>query len=301
MPRFVEQLEQRGLTFIGPTSRAMRALGDKIGAKRLAESCGVPVAPWSGGAVAADTVEATARAARPAAARQGQRPAAAGAASAWSSAGRTVADGFARAAAEAEQAFGDGTVFLETLVPRARHVEVQIAADLGGHCLALGLRDCSIQRRHQKVIEEAPPPLLEPALDQALRDAAVRLARAAGYTGVGTVEFLLAADGRTFFFLEVNPRLQVEHGLTEMLTGLDLVKLQLRLARGEPLPAARAARARARDRGAHLRRGSGRRFRAGARHHRALRPARRTGRPHRHAAPGWAPTCRRSSTSWSPR
>src|SRR4030095_9578945 len=147
-----------------------------------------------------------------------------------------AADAFARAAAESAHAFGDGTVFLEALLPRARHIEVQIAADHGGRCLALGLRDCSVQRRHQKVIEEAPPPDLPSALDDALRHAAVRLAQAAAYSGFGTVEFLLAEDGRSFYFLEVNPRLQVEHGLTEILTGLDLVKLQLQLARGEALP-----------------------------------------------------------------
>ena len=233
---FVEQLEQRDLVFIGPSSRAMRALGDKIGAKRLAQSCAVPVAAWSDGPVTQETVEAAAR-------RLGLplliKAAAAGGGRGIRLVERwdDIAGAFARASAEATQAFGDPTVFLETLVPRARHIEVQIAADQQGTCRALGLRDCSVQRRHQKVIEEAPPPGLDAALDQALRDAACRLAAAAGYTGVATVEFLLAADGGTFFFLEVNPRLQVEHGLTEMLTGLDLVKLQLDLARGEPLPA----------------------------------------------------------------
>ncbi len=234
---FVELLEQRGIIFIGPSSRTLRRLGDKIAAKRLAESCGVPVAPWSSGAVDADTVAAAARAvglpemikATAGGGGRGIRVV-----ERW----EDLAEAFARASAEAAQAFGDGTVFLETLVPRARHIEVQIAADHSGHCLALGLRDGSIQRRHQKVIEEAPPPQLAPAVDRALRAAAVRLAQAAGYTGLGTVEFLLAADGCTISFLEVNPRLQVEHGLTEMLTGLDLVQLQLRLARGEPLPAA---------------------------------------------------------------
>jgi acetyl/propionyl-CoA carboxylase alpha subunit/acetyl-CoA carboxylase carboxyltransferase component len=232
---FVEQLEQRGIVFIGPSSAAMRALGDKIAAKRLAESCAVPVAPWSGGAVSVDAfAEAAGAVGLPflikAAAGGGGRGI------------RLVerwedgAAAFERATAEATGAFGDGTVFLETLLPRSRHVEVQIAADRGGHCLALGLRDCSVQRRHQKVIEEAPPPRLAADVDAALRAAAVRLAQAAGYVGVGTVEFLLAPDGRSFYFLEVNPRLQVEPGLTEMLTGLDLVKLQIAIARGDALP-----------------------------------------------------------------
>ena len=233
---FVELLEQRGIAFVGPTSHTLRRLGDKIAAKRLAESCGVPVAPWSGVAVDAETVGPVARAVGlpllvKAAAGGGGRGIRL--VRRW----EDLAAAFASGTAEAAHAFGDGTVFLEALVPRARHIEVQIAADDGGRCLALGLRDGSIQRRHQKVIEEAPPQL-DPDVERTLRDAAVRLARAAGYTGLGTVEFLVAQDGRTFGFLEVNPRLQVEHGLTEMLTGLDLVKLQLRLARGEPLPAA---------------------------------------------------------------
>jgi len=233
---FVEQLEQRGLVFVGPSSRTMRRLGDKIAAKHLAHACGVPVVPWSGGAVDADTLASAAHAlglplmikatagGGGRGIRRVERP-------------DQLTEAFTRASAEAAHAFGDGTVFLEALVPHARHLEVQIAAE-PGRCLALGLRDCSIQRRHQKVIEEAPPPHLDPAVDAALRGAAVRLADAAGYAGVGTVEFLLAADGHTVYFLEINPRLQVEHGLTEALTGLDLVVLQLRLARGEPLPTA---------------------------------------------------------------
>ena len=232
-PAFAEQLEQRGIAFIGPTSAAMRRVGDKIAAKRLAESCAIPVAPWSGAGVAADALDASAAAlglpllikARAGGGGRGIRRV---------ERRDELADAFARATAEAGHAFGDDTVFLEAVIPQARHVEVQIAADQA-RCVALGLRDCSIQRRHQKLIEEAPPPGLDPAIERGLCDAAVRLARAAGYTGVGTVEFLLGATGE-FFFLEINPRLQVEHGLTELLTGLDLVKLQLRLARGEALP-----------------------------------------------------------------
>jgi acetyl/propionyl-CoA carboxylase alpha subunit/acetyl-CoA carboxylase carboxyltransferase component len=232
---FAAAVEERGLCFIGPPSAAMRRVGDKIAAKRLAESCGVPVAAWSGGAIDA--------AAAPAAARRIGLPLMVKAAAGGGGRGIRAVDrwedldgAIARAAAEASAAFGDGALFLEALLPRARHLEVQIAADAAGDCLALGLRDCSVQRRHQKIIEEAPPPDLAPAIDAALRDAAVRVARAAGYRGVGTVEFLLAADGDRFVFLEINPRLQVEHGLTELLTGFDLVQWQLRLARGEPLP-----------------------------------------------------------------
>jgi acetyl/propionyl-CoA carboxylase alpha subunit/acetyl-CoA carboxylase carboxyltransferase component len=233
--RFVEQLEQRALTFVGPSSSAMRALGDKIAAKRLAESCAVPVIAWSGGPVGSEDLAEHARTlglplllkASAGGGGRGIRRV-----EEWNE----LSNAFARAQAEALHAFGDGTIFLEAAVSGARHIEVQIAADMHGGCLALGLRDCSLQRRHQKLIEEAPPPHLDCDVADALRAAAVRLARAAAYTGVGTVEFLLAADGRTFFFLEVNPRLQVEHALTEMLTDVDLVGLQLRLARGDALP-----------------------------------------------------------------
>ncbi|MEO8606165.1 MAG: biotin carboxylase N-terminal domain-containing protein, partial [bacterium] len=232
---FVAALEERGLLFIGPSSRTMRQLGDKIAAKRLAEDCAVPVAAWSDGAVEAVS-------ARPAAQRIGL-PLLVKAAAGGGGRGIRVVEqwadlpsAIARASAEAAAAFGDGRVFLEAVLRRARHIEVQIAADAHGGCLALGLRDCSVQRRHQKVIEEAPPCGLTATVDAALRAGAVRIARAADYRGIGTVEFLLAEDGQSFVFMEVNPRLQVEHGLTELLTGLDLVQLQLRLARGEALP-----------------------------------------------------------------
>jgi len=233
-PTFAAACEERGLCFVGPSSAAMRQLGDKIAAKRLAETHGVPVARWSNGAVDAAGLSAAAAAVGfplmvKAAAGGGGR----GIRLVESPA--DLAPAFARAAAEAATAFGDATLFLEVVVRRARHIEVQLAADAHGGCLALGLRDCSVQRRHQKVIEEAPPPHLAPRLAAALREAGVRLARAAGYRGVGTAEFLLVDGG--FVFLELNPRLQVEHGLTELLTGLDLVELQLRLARGERVPA----------------------------------------------------------------
>lgn len=232
-PDFAAACEERELIFIGPSSAAMRRLGDKIAAKQLAEACGVPVAPWSGGPVSADSLHARARAiglplfikATAGGGGRGIRLV-----ERW----EDLAPAFERAGAEAAGAFGDPTLFLESVVHAARHIEVQIAADMYGRCLALGLRDCSVQRRHQKVIEEAPPPDLDPAVNAALRAAAVKLAGAAEYRGVGTVEFLRTTDG--FVFLEINPRLQVEHGLTELLTGLDLVELQLRLARGEPLP-----------------------------------------------------------------
>src|SRR5690606_13532108 len=146
-----------------------------------------------------------------------------------------LADAVAGARREAESAFGDPTVFCEPLLENARHIEVQIVADAHGGVWALGERECSIQRRHQKIVEEAPSPAVGPELRAALCDAAANAARAIGYTGAGTVEFLLAPDGR-FFFLEVNTRLQVEHPVTECVYGVDLVRLQIEIAEGARLP-----------------------------------------------------------------
>ncbi|TMA34076.1 MAG: ATP-grasp domain-containing protein, partial [Deltaproteobacteria bacterium] len=232
-PVFADRVVAEGMRFLGPSGTAMRALGDKIAAKQLAERTGVPVAPWSGAAV--DDEAAAARSAErlgyplvvKAAAGGGGR----GIRMVESAAALPAA--FRSAAAEARAAFGDGRLFLERNVSGARHVEVQVAADAHGHVLALGARDCSVQRRHQKLIEEAPPPGLEPALLARLAAAAMRLGREVGYVGLGTVEFLVA--GADAYFLEMNPRLQVEHGITEAITGLDLVQLQIRIARGERL------------------------------------------------------------------
>src|SRR5438445_5281859 len=232
-PVFADRGVAEGMRFLGPSGDAMRALGDKIAAKQLAERAGVPVTPWSGGVVDDET------AALPFAERLGY-PLVVKAAAGGGGRGIRVVENaaalpaaFRSAAAEALAAFGDGRLFLERKVSGARHVEVQIAADMRGHVKALGARDCSVQRRHQKLIEEAPPPGLEPALLARLAAAAVRLAREVGYVGLGTVEFLVA--GADAHLLEMNPRLQVEHGITEAITGLDLVQLQIRIARGESL------------------------------------------------------------------
>ncbi|TMB00391.1 MAG: biotin/lipoyl-binding protein, partial [Deltaproteobacteria bacterium] len=217
-PVFADRVAAEGMRFLGPSGDAMRALGDKIAAKQLAERAGVPVTPWSGGVVDDET------AALPFAERLGY-PLVVKAAAGGGGRGIRVVENaaalpaaFRSAAAEAGAAFGDGRLFLERKVSGARHVEVQIAADAHGHVLALGARDCSVQRRHQKLIEEAPPPGLEPSLLARLAAAAVRLAREVGYVGLGTVEFLV-----------------VEHGITEAITGLDLVQLQIRISRGENL------------------------------------------------------------------
>ncbi|MET0152115.1 MAG: biotin carboxylase N-terminal domain-containing protein [Candidatus Binatia bacterium] len=230
-PKFAERVEQAGIRFLGPSADTMRRLGDKISAKRLADEAGVPVAAWSGREI--DDLEGAHRAA----ARIGfplMVKASAGGGGRgirFVAAAGELAAAVQSAGAEALAAFGDGRLFLERRIEQGRHLEVQIAGDLHGHVIALGCRDCSVQRRHQKVIEEAPPFGLAPELREEIEDAAIRLARRVGYSGVGTVEFLLS-HGR-YYFLEVNPRLQVEHGVTEAITGIDLVELQIRIGRGE--------------------------------------------------------------------
>jgi acetyl/propionyl-CoA carboxylase alpha subunit/acetyl-CoA carboxylase carboxyltransferase component len=229
---FAQACEEAGITFVGPDSATIRQLGDKVAAKRLAEQADVPVVPWSGGPVN-DVAEATAVAA------QLGYPLVVKAAAGGGGRGiRMVRDEGELAAAvpsaraEAQLAFGDPTVFLEQFVPAARHVEVQVMADGYGTVWAVGVRDCTLQRRHQKVLEESASTVLDADGEQAIRNAAVRLAAAAGYRNAGTVEFLVDPDTGRFLFMEVNTRLQVEHPITEATTGLDLVKLQLHVADG---------------------------------------------------------------------
>jgi 3-methylcrotonyl-CoA carboxylase alpha subunit len=232
---FAQACLDAGLVWVGPPPQAMRALGDKAGAKALAEQHGVPVLPGYHGADQADA------ALREEAERLGV-PLLIKASAGGGGRGMRLVDDLATfesaldaARREAQAAFGDGRVLLERAVGRPRHVEVQILGDRHGHLVYLGERECSVQRRHQKLIEESPSPAVDAALRSRMGEAALRLAAAAGYTGAGTVEFLLDEDGR-FAFLEVNARLQVEHPVTELVTGLDLVELQLRVAAGEPLP-----------------------------------------------------------------
>jgi acetyl/propionyl-CoA carboxylase alpha subunit/acetyl-CoA carboxylase carboxyltransferase component len=233
-PEFVDRLHAEGIRFLGPTASTMRSLGDKISSKLLAEQVDVPVTDWSNGEVF--DVDG----ARVHAERIGFPIVVKASAGGGGRGIRVVRDpalfdeAFRSAQSEAQSAFGDGRMFVEAMVQGGRHIEVQIMADQHGTVVALGCRDCSVQRRHQKVIEEAPPTGLPDLMIRAIKESAVALAKQVDYVGAGTVEFLVRdAD---FFFLEMNPRLQVEHGITEEITGTDLVQLQIRVARGEPLP-----------------------------------------------------------------
>ena len=231
-PAFVDLCDRLGVTFIGPGADAMRRLGDKIGAKLIAEEVGVPVAPWSGGAV--DTLQDALAAAETVGYPMMLKASAGGGGRGirMVASAADLEDAYQRTRDEAERAFGSGVVFLERLVTGARHVEVQVIADGFGTAWALGVRDCSVQRRNQKVIEESASPLLTPEQTAELKASAERLAVAVGYQGAGTVEFLYHPDDKTFAFLEVNTRLQVEHPITEVTTDLDLVKAQIRIASG---------------------------------------------------------------------
>ncbi len=235
---FVDLCEELGIVFIGPSGEVMRVLGDKIASKKLAESADVLVAPWSGGPVT--TVEE----ARAVADRIGYPvliKASAGGGGRGIRKARNAGQLealFDGAGAEALKAFGDATVFIEKVVENARHVEVQILADSHGTTWAVGVRDCALQRRNQKVVEEAPSPALPADVSRGLCEAAARIARAAGYVNAGTVEFLFDVRAGRYYFMEMNTRLQVEHPVTEITTGLDLVKCQLYVADGRRLEGA---------------------------------------------------------------
>jgi 3-methylcrotonyl-CoA carboxylase alpha subunit/geranyl-CoA carboxylase alpha subunit len=239
---FAQAVIDAGLTWVGPPPAAIRALGSKSAAKALALKHGVPCLP---GYFGADQRDATFTAH----AEQLGLPLMVKAVAGGGGRGmRLVTDmtqllpALHSARSEALAGFGNGDLLLERALLRPRHIEVQIMADHHGHCIHLGERDCSVQRRHQKIIEESPSPAVTPALREQLGKAAIALAQSAGYVGAGTVEFLLdeAQNDKPFYLMEMNTRLQVEHPVTEMLTGLDLVAWQLRIARGEPLPLAQA-------------------------------------------------------------
>ncbi len=233
-PAFARAVRDAGLVFVGPPPEAMARVGNKIAARRLLEGSGIPVVPGM--------IEAQGDPARlAAAAEELGYPVMLKAAAGGGGKGMRLVRGpgelagaARRGAREALAAFGDGAVYLEKALERPRHVEFQILADAQGRAVHLGERECSVQRRHQKILEETPSPALDPELRSAMGEAALGVARRAGYVNAGTVEFLLAPD-RRFYFLEVNARLQVEHPITEVTTGLDLVRCQLEIAAGMPL------------------------------------------------------------------
>jgi acetyl-CoA carboxylase, biotin carboxylase subunit len=231
---FAEICRSCNIEFIGPSVEAMRLVGDKIQARRVAHEAKVYTVPGSDGPVEDENVALEI-------ARRIGYPVIIKAAAGGGGRGMRVSHNdislkasISQASKEAENAFKDGTVYIEKYVEQPRHVEVQILADAKGHCVHLWERDCSVQRRHQKLIEETPAPNLKPEVHEELCKAAVRIVTAAGYVGAGTVEFILDSN-QTFYFLEVNARIQVEHTISEMVTGVDLVKWQIRIASGEPL------------------------------------------------------------------
>jgi len=231
---FAELCEREGVTFIGPSSQIIRSMGDKIAARAIAKAAGVPTTPGSEGAIAdpaeamliADTVGF---------------PLLIKAASGGGGRGMRVVEDAAdlkkligEAMAEAQAAFGDASIYVEKYLKNIRHIEVQILGD-GENLIHLGERDCSTQRRNQKLLEESPSPVIDATLRNEICDAALRLCKSVGYSNAGTVEFICDLDSMTYFFIEMNTRIQVEHPVTEMITGVDLVKQQLRIAAGEPL------------------------------------------------------------------
>jgi acetyl-CoA carboxylase biotin carboxylase subunit len=238
---FAGACAENGITFIGPPARSIAQMGDKIAAKDLARSIGVPLVP--GGTIAADVDLGTFAANLP-------YPVLLKAAAGGGGRGMRVVEhgaefgpALTQARNEAKEAFGDGTVYWETYVRNARHIEVQVLSDAHGNHRHLGERDCSLQRRHQKLLEESPSPILTPATRAELCSAAVEIVRALDYRGAGTIEFLFDADRRSFHFIEMNTRIQVEHPVTEMVTGVDLVREQLRIAAGMPMDVERIDRA----------------------------------------------------------
>ena len=232
---FARAVTSAGLTFIGPTAEAMEIMGSKTSARRAAVEAGVPIVPGTvEPLVSFEEASATAD-------KFGYPVMLKAAAGGGGKGMRLVSDAhdlrsaFETARTEAAAAFGDSSLYLEKAVERPRHIEIQIFGDRHGNVVHLGERECSIQRRHQKVIEECPSPINDPELRQRMGEAAVRIGRAVNYTGAGTVEFLLADATREFYFLEMNTRLQVEHPVTELVTGFDLVREQFFVAAGEPL------------------------------------------------------------------
>jgi acetyl-CoA carboxylase biotin carboxylase subunit len=233
-PHFAEVCESCNIKFIGPPSRAMHAMGDKNAARACARKAGVPVTPGSDGII--DTEEEAMKIAKKIGYPVMIKAAAGGGGRGMRTAHNepSLQSAFHSARHEAQKAFGDDQIYLEKLIPNPRHIEFQIVADSHGRVIHLGERDCSIQRRNQKVIEECPSPMMTPSLRKKMGNAAVKLAKSVGYENAGTIEFLVDHD-RRFYFMEMNTRIQVEHTITEEVYGCDLVKEQIRIAAGQPL------------------------------------------------------------------
>jgi propionyl-CoA carboxylase alpha chain len=236
---FAEAVEAAGMRFVGPPPSAIRAMGDKIESKRLAEQAGVPVLPSSPDAVTSreEALREAERIGYPVLLKASAGGGGKGMRIAYDATG--CASAYDTATTEAAASFGDGRVYVERYVARPRHIEVQVLADSYGNVIHLGERECSIQRRYQKVIEEAPSPFLDEETRNAMTATACALAKSVGYASAGTVE-MIVDENREFFFLEMNTRLQVEHPVTELITGVDIVEQQLRVAAGEPLALAQA-------------------------------------------------------------
>src|ERR1700686_452567 len=231
---FPKALEAAGIVFIGPNPKAIAAMGDKIESKKAAAAAKVSTVPGHLGVIADEkvAVKIANEIGYPVMIKASAGGGGKGMRIAYSQA--EVAEGFARSRSEAKSSFGDDRMFIEKFITDPRHIEIQVLGDKHGNVIYLGERECSIQRRNQKVIEEAPSPLLDAATRKKMGEQAVALAKAVGYDSAGTVEFVAGQD-KSFFFLEMNPRLQVEHPVTELVTGIDLVEQMIRVASGEPL------------------------------------------------------------------
>jgi len=231
---FCEALEKEGIAFIGPKVRAIEAMGDKITSKKLAKAAGVSTVPGYTEVIkdSKEAVEIALEIGYPVMIKASAGGGGKGMRIAWND--NECRDGFERSTNEARSSFGDERVFIEKYIEEPRHIEIQVLGDSHGNIVYLGERECSLQRRHQKVIEEAPSPFLDEITRRAMGEQAVALARAVDYQSAGTVEFIVDSK-RNFYFLEMNTRLQVEHPVTEYITGLDLVEQMIRVAAGEPL------------------------------------------------------------------
>jgi propionyl-CoA carboxylase alpha chain len=232
---FAAALEKEGVVFVGPPSPAIEAMGDKITSKKLAQEAGVSTVPGYMGLIADadEAVKISGEIGYPVMIKASAGGGGKGMRIAWNA--QEAREGFESSKNEAANSFGDDRIFIEKFVTQPRHIEIQVLADKHGNCVYLHERECSIQRRNQKVIEEAPSPFLDEATRKAMGEQACALAKAVGYTSAGTVEFIVDGN-RNFYFLEMNTRLQVEHPVTELITGIDLVEQMIRVANGEPLP-----------------------------------------------------------------